>query len=127
MKKVMRRQEVLFPWQNLLLYLLFAYIVSALVLVLLAVLVFKAGISQQMVSGGIILAYVLSCFLGGLLAGKKMKQKRFLWGLVMGLAYFLVLFLVSVIVNKSLGAVGDSLLTSLVLCAGGGMLGGMLS
>jgi putative membrane protein (TIGR04086 family) len=45
----------------------------------------------------------------------------------MGGAYFLVLLALSMVVNQSAGAVSDSLLLTLILCAGGGMLGGMLS
>lgn len=45
----------------------------------------------------------------------------------MGLAYFLILVVVSLIVNRQPGVLANSLLTTLVLCGGGGMLGGMLS
>ena len=127
MKKTMRRQEAGIPWQNLLIYLLGAYIVTAVILFLLAFLLYKLSLSEQIVSIGIIITYALSSFLAGFLTGKRMKQKRFLWGLIMGLAYFVVLLLISAIVNKSLGAVADSLFTTLMLCVGGGMLGGMLS
>ncbi len=126
MKKIMRRQEVMFPWQNLLIYLLGAYIVTAVILFLLAFLLFKLSLSEQIVSAGIIITYALSCFLAGFLAGKKMKQKRFLWGLIMGIGYFVVLLVLSIAVNKSFGAAAD-IFTTFILCAGGGMLGGMLS
>lgn len=124
---MMRRQEMGIPWQNLLIYLLGAYIVTAVILFVLAFLLFKLSLSEQIVSVGIIITYALSCFLAGFLAGKRMRQKRFLWGLMMGLAYFVVLLVLSAVVNKSVGAVTDSLFTTLILCAGGGMLGGMLS
>ena len=127
MKKNMRRQEEVFHWQALLIYLLIAYIVTAAMLFLLAFLVFQFRVAEQVVSVGIIITYALSGFLAGFLAGKKMKQKRFVWGLVMVLCYFLILFLLSLIVNKSLEGVFEYLFTTLILCAGGGMLGGMLS
>lgn len=127
MKKNVRGQEQGIPWQQLMIYLLIAYILTAVILFLLAFLLFKMNISAQIVSVGIILTYALSCFCAGILAGKRMKQRRFMWGLIMGLAYFAILLLLSVVVNK--GAVGmeDSLVTTLLLCVGGGMLGGMLS
>lgn len=127
MKKIIRRQENGVSWLNLLTYLLIAYIVSVLILVVLALLLYKMNISEQIVSVGVVITYVLSCFLGGFLAGKKMKQKRFLWGLIMGIGYFLVLLVLSVAINHSFSAIADSLFTTLILCAGGGMLGGMLS
>lgn len=127
MKKNMRRQETVFPRQNLLVYLLVSYIATALILFLLAFMLFKLNLSEQIVSIGIIVTYVLSCFLAGFLTGKKMKQKRFVWGLVMGIGYFVVLLVLSLILNKAPGAISDSLITTFILCAGGGMLGGMLS
>ncbi len=127
MKKIMGRQEAGIPWQNLLIYLLVAYVVTAAFLFLLAFLLFKLSLSEQIISVGIIATYVLSCFVAGFLAGKKMKQKRFLWGLVMGMAYFGVLFVLSLAMNRTEGTVTDALFTTMILCTGGGMLGGMLS
>ncbi len=107
--------------------LLFSYILTAALLLLLALLLFKMGLTERIVSAAIIVIYVVSTFLAGFLAGKKMQSRKFMWGLVMGCAYFLVLALVSVMVNRSGAEMGNSFLTTLVLCAGGGMLGGMLS
>lgn len=123
----MRRQEMGIPWQNLLIYLLMSYALTAVILLLMALLLFKLSLSAEIISVGIIITYVLSCFLAGLLAGKKMKQKRFMWGMVMGIAYFAVLFVLSIAVNRADGTITDALFTTLFLCVGGGMLGGMLS
>ena len=43
----------------------------------------------------------------------------------MGTAYFVVLAIVSLIVDHSLKSIAADFLTVLVLCAGSGMLGGM--
>nr|WP_318683352.1 TIGR04086 family membrane protein [uncultured Acetatifactor sp.] len=107
--------------------LLFSYILTAALLLLLAFLLYKAGLTEKIVSIAIIAIYVGATFFAGLLAGKKMQSRRFLWGLLMGSAYFLVLVLVSLAVNHSVGEFTDSFLTTLVLCAAGGMLGGMMS
>ena len=104
--------------------LLFSYILTAALLLLLAFLLYKAGLTEKIVSIAIIAIYVGATFFAGLLAG---KSRRFLWGLLMGSAYFLVLVLVSLAVNHSVGEFTDSFLTTLVLCAAGGMLGGMMS
>ena len=50
-----------------------------------------------------------------------------MWGLLMGIAYFVVLAVVSLAVKKSPDTLGNSFFTTLALCAGGGMLGGMIS
>ena len=127
MKKTARRQEVGIPWINLSIYLLCAYAVTAAILFLLAFLLYKVGLSEKMISGSIIFTYAISCFLAGFLAGKKMKQKKYMWGLVMGVAYYFILLIISIAVNGSFTEVADSMFTTLVLCVGGGMLGGMLS
>lgn len=107
--------------------LLFSYIVTAAMLLILAFLLYKVGLTEKPVSIAIIFIYVASTFLAGFIAGKKMQSRRFLWGLIMGVAYFVVLAVVSLVVNQSAEVLGESFFTTLVLCASGGMLGGMLS
>lgn len=107
--------------------LLFSYILTGGLLLLLALLLYKVGLSQKVVSICIIVIYVLATFFAGFITGKKLKSRKFLWGALMGLAYFLILVVVSLIVNRQPSVLANSLLTTLVLCGGGGMLGGMLS
>ncbi len=107
--------------------LLFSYILTGGLLLLLALLLYKAGLSQKVVSACIIVIYVLATFFVGFMSGKKLGSRKFLWGALMGAAYFLVLVLISLAVNHQLGVLTNSFLTTLVLCSGGGMLGGMLS
>lgn len=103
-----------------------AWVVTAFLLLLMALLLFKLELNESKVSLGMTAVYALSCFFGGLAAGKGGKKKKFLWGLLTGAVYFLVLFLLS----WNLGAERDGFL-SLILtgapCLGGGMLGGMIS
>lgn len=107
--------------------MLSAYILTAGMLLLLAFLLFKMQLTEKPVSVAIIVIYVLSTLFAGFVTGKKMESKRFLWGLIMGCSYFVVLALVSLAVKQSPEALGSSFFTTLALCAGGGMLGGMLS
>lgn len=107
--------------------LLFSYILTAVLLMLLALLLYKAGIGANIVSIAIIAIYVIATFLAGFLAGKRMQNRKFLWGLMMGGLYFLVLAVMSFAINRSVGELGNSFFTTMVLCAGGGMLGGMVS
>lgn len=107
--------------------LLFSYILTGSLLLLLALVLYKADLSQKVVSVCIIVIYVLATFFAGFITGKKLKSRKFLWGAVMGAAYFLVLVVISLAVNRQPGVLSNSFLTTLVLCTGGGMLGGMLS
>jgi putative membrane protein (TIGR04086 family) len=70
---------------------------------------------------------VAATFFAGFMTGKKIRNRRFLWGLLEGCAYFLVLAAVSFAVGQGKTGIDTSFFTTLVLCAGGGMLGGMLS
>lgn len=107
--------------------LLFSYILTGSLLLLLALLLYKADLSQKVVSVCIIIIYVLATFFAGFITGRKLKNRKFLWGALMGAAYFLVLVAISLAVNRQPGVFSGSFLTTLVLCSGGGMLGGMLS
>ena len=103
------------------------YILTAALLALLALLVYRFALSEKLVSFVIIVIYVGTTFFGGWVAGKRLEKRKFLWGLLVGCLYFLVLALLSLIVNHSFQDVAVNFFTVLALCAGGGMLGGMFS
>ncbi len=107
--------------------LLFSYILTGAFLALLAFLLYKIRLSEGIVSIAIIIIYVAATFFAGLVAGKRLKSRKFLWGLLMGSAYFLVLAGISLVAGEPVGRLGDSTITTFVLCAAGGMLGGMFS
>lgn len=107
--------------------LLCAYIVTGIMLLILTILLYKAGLSEENVNAGIILTYVISTFVGGFVMGKLTGTKKFLWGLLLGVLYFVLLLLISLGVYHTLQAEITNLLTTFLLCAGGGMLGGMVS
>ncbi len=116
-----------FPVFFLLKTLLFSYIVTGALLALLAFLLYRLGLGEKAVAAAIIVIYVAAAFFGGFMAGKKQKTRKFFWGLVMGIAYFVVLAAASLAMGEGGLTFGNSFFTTLVLCAGGGMLGGMLS
>ena len=104
-----------------------AYILTAGLLLLLAFILYRFGLSEKVVSVCIIAIYIVVTFLAGLLAGKREGKRTFLWGLLMGVLYFGILTAVSLVVNKGLEDVAGNMLTVFFLCAGSGMLGGMVS
>lgn len=106
--------------------LLVTYVVTALLLFLLAFLLFRLDLNESKVALGMIAVYILSCLFGGFAAGKGGKNRKFLWGLLNGSLYFLILLAVSL--GKGGGTDGFfSWFTTGALCLGSGMLGGMLS
>lgn len=107
--------------------LLAAYAMSALLLLLLAFLLYRLEISESVVTGGIVSVYLISTLAGGFVMGKMMKVRKFFWGILTGCIYFGLLLLISVGICRGVSADVSQILTSLLLCAGGGMLGGMIS
>lgn len=105
--------------------LFLSYLLSALLLTALAFGLFQLKLSPSKVSGAVYGIYALSCFFGGLLTGKGIQNRRFFWGLVLGLLYFMLLTAMSILLNNSLDYDTQKLLTVLGICAVSGMVGGM--
>ena len=94
------------------------FLISGLLLLLLALLLYKMGI---------VAVYVISGLCGGFLMGKRMREQKFLWGLAAGVIYFLLLFGVSLLVKGTGDLQMTRIFTTLILCGASGMAGGMLS
>lgn len=107
--------------------LLFSYILTGFFLVLLSFLLYKLGLGEKVVAVAIIAIYVAATFFAGFMAGKKAQSRKFLWGLLEGAAYFLILAVISAFAGEEGITFGKSFFTTLIICTGGGMLGGMLS
>lgn len=107
--------------------LLLSYILSGLLLFLLAFLMLKLNLSGAILSAGISIVYILSCFTGGFFMGKSSEQRRFIWGLAIGIIYFLILIIISTVANTFTGMDTSRMLSVFLICAFSGMLGGMLS
>ena len=114
-------------WLSLAKCLFASYLLTAALLLILALLLYKVGLTEKIVSVAIIAIYVISTFLAGMLAGKKVQNRKFLWGLLMGTIYFLILLIASLLINHSVGMMGRDFLTTFILCGAGGMLGGMFA
>lgn len=107
--------------------LLLSYLLTTGLLLLLALLLYRFNLTEKVVSACIVGIYILVTFLAGFLAGKREGNRKFLWGLLLGGLYFLILIVISLIVNQGMGEVAGNFFTVLILCCGSGMLGGMLS
>ena len=107
--------------------LLASYIVTGILLLLLTMALYKMERNEKMVSAAIVAIYVMATLIGGILIGKMAKVKRFIWGLGLGIAYFALLLLITLGVYHTLNGDGANLVTTFILCAGGGMVGGMIS
>lgn len=111
--------------------LIVMYVISGMLLLLLALLLYNLELSEATIKIGVIAIYIISGFAGGFLIGKQMQDKKYLWGLFAGGIYFLLLFVLSLLVKQGMGEIlafdAVRILTTLVLCAVSGMAGGMIS
>jgi putative membrane protein (TIGR04086 family) len=103
------------------------YILTGVLLLLLAFIMYKMEPGEAVVNGGITVIYVLVGFFGGFFAGRAAGQKKYLWGLLVGLCYVAVLFLAGALIHRGISDSWVSLASTLVLCAGSATAGGMLS
>ena len=110
-----------------LVFLLFAYILTTVGLIGLAFLLYKIQLSESAVTIGIILIYMFSTFFASFSCGRKIKERKFLWGLGIGASYFVILLLLSLLMNGENVNPGTNIFTSFLICTGSGMLGGMLA
>lgn len=106
--------------------LLLSYVITGILLLGLAFLLYKLGWGESQVNLGILVIYILSCLVGGFYMGKKAKSKRFLWGIALGAGYALLLTAVTFLTEHQTGDMKEALLM-FFLCMMGGALGGMLS
>ena len=107
--------------------LLASYVVTGILLLLLTFLLYQFELDEQKVTAGIVVIYVVSTFAGGFILGKLTKVRKFAWGVVLGIAYFMLLFFISFGIYRGIDGDWIQILTTFFMCASGGMFGGMLS
>lgn len=106
---------------------LLSYLVTLFMLLLISFLLLQTGMSQGVTSFAVIATYVMSGFIGSFYMGKHVEQKRYLWGLIAALLYFMVYILISLVVKGDSPIHMVDYVKTLVIVACSGMLGGMLS
>lgn len=103
------------------------YIITGLLLILLAFIVSKVDKADMVARIGVIVIYVVSCMLGGYVIGKWKKRQKFLWGLFAGGIYAAILLAIGIIIGMGSFPEPVTALTTILVCMGSGMLGGMIS
>lgn len=103
------------------------YLITALLLFLLALLVQKLQLTDGIVRISICVIYVLSCFTGGFFAGKVLQSRKFLWGMLLGILYMTVMTGITLAAKSGMNCSFSEVFVNLLLCLGSGTLGGMIS
>lgn len=107
--------------------LLCAYVVTGILLLLLALFAYKLNLEEKQVTIAVMAIYLVSTFVGGFMIGKWNRVRKFCWGMLVGAGYFMLLLIVSLGIYHSLKNGGVNVVTVMFLCLGGGLLGGMLA
>ena len=107
--------------------LLVAYLVTGILLLILAFLLCKFQLNENQIHLGILVTYILSCFVGSFALGKSIRQRCFLWGMGLGASYALLLTVVTWITERKIQGDLKEFLITYGLCIMAGALGGMLS
>ncbi|WP_296032087.1 TIGR04086 family membrane protein [Dorea sp.] len=107
--------------------LLISYAVTGILLMILAFGVYKLELQEGVVTAGIKGVYLLSSFTAGCVAGKALQVRRFIWGIIAGSLYFVLLLLITLGIYRTFQGNTVDIWITLGLCAGGGMAGGMIS
>ena len=124
MERQARKESMLIP---VMVILVTMYIITGILLLLLAFLMYKMDLAEPVVNGAIIAIYIISGFFGGFLMGKKAGVKKYLWGLLMGALYYGVLILVGLVLHQGLDVEPIHLLSTMALCLLSATAGGMIS
>ena len=101
--------------------LFLAYAATGILLLILAFLLYKMGLGESQINIGIMVTYIVSCLFGGFYMGKKIKVRRFAWGMGVGTGYAVLLT-----VHQISGDFKEMLMM-FFLCFFGGTLGGILA
>lgn len=107
--------------------LVVAYIITGIALAALAFVIYKWDVNETVTNIVILAIYVLATFIGGFITGKRVQERKFIWGFVLGACYILIIYGVSMILSASLNMISTASVLAAVLCLAGGMIGGMLS
>lgn len=123
MEKVKLGQKIVWVLKSV----LASYIVTGLLLLLITFLIYKFEVTEETVNTGIIATYLFSTFVGGFIIGKLIGHKKFLWGILVGILYIGLLYLISYALWEKVSVGETTDMIHIALCIGGGMIGGMLA
>lgn len=106
--------------------ILAAAILTILLLFAQAFLAYRFYFTEGQMEAGVYALYGVICLITGLITGKALKNRRFLWGAAVGFLYYLILLAVSCIRAGGSPKNPVHLLITLGICVVCGMIGGML-
>ncbi len=126
MRQQNRNNQFVNKLKMLLFTTLTAVFISAVLLVISAVLLDKLGLNAGQVRILIYAVYIVSALAAGMIAGKWQRERKFMWGALAGTVWLVTVLVVSLCMNGTAIDAGE-LFPAFACMVGGGMLGGMLA
>ena len=99
---------------------------STVLVVILAFIVFELSLGDGIIRIMILAIYGICSLVGGLILGKNIQKRKFLWGLVAGAIYIGLIMGISFIIRDETGGGAIGLGTGVAVALGFGTFGGML-
>lgn len=102
-----------------------AYIVTAIMLLVLSYLMYRYELSVNLLNFGLVLTYIIPNFISGFISGRMMKEKRLVWGIISGIIYMMFFAAVNILFGESV--LTGSFLLIFTVAIMGAALGGIVS
>ncbi len=100
--------------------------VTVILIFIMALLIYVADVGSTGIKIGVHFIYIAAALAGGWAAGRKAGFKKFLWGLLAGFLYYLLICVIAAL-SGGIDANGFKIqAVPVLICLGSGMLGGML-
>lgn len=104
---------------------LISYVLTLLLIAIYSLILAKTGVPESTIPTCMVVICILSILIGSSLCNKKIKERGFINGAIVGLSYILILYLLSSIFVTGFGMSGLSIVT-ILFCILAGILGGIV-
>ena len=105
--------------------IVFSIVLTAILVVIVALISYFSDISDKLISALLFIVSVSSVLVGAIFVTKSTSENGLMHGGIIGIGYFLVILVASIIAKRSF-SMNTNLLTMMIANIAGGMLGGIL-
>ena len=105
--------------------IVFSIVLTAILVVIVELISYFSDISDKLISALLFIVSVSSVLVGAIFVTKSTSENGLMHGGIIGIGYFLVILVASIIAKRSF-SMNTNLLTMMIANIAGGMLGGIL-
>ncbi|MDD6339825.1 MAG: TIGR04086 family membrane protein [Butyrivibrio sp.] len=103
-----------------------AYIITALLLLLGAFIMYKTGTGDKLTRIITLIVYGVSCITAGLVYTRIYKNRKLLRGALAGIIYYAILIVITIIINRGFPQDFGRVVISLTICTISGIMGALI-